>query len=128
MTHPLLDDHGIEVMIGNLLRAGVMIAATVVVCGAVIYLSRHAFEPANFRVFRGEADALRTLPAIVNGAMQLHGKSIIQFGLLLLIATPIARVLLAVVGFALERDYLYVAITLIVLGVLLYSLLGSGLI
>ena len=58
--------------------------------------------------------------------MHLHGKSIIQFGLLLLIATPIARVMFSVVGFAVERDYLYVALTLIVLGVLLYSLIGSA--
>ena len=126
MTHPHLDDHGIEVMIGDLLRAGVMIAATVVACGAVIYLSHYALQPANFRVFRGEAAALRTLPAIGKGAMHLHGKSIIQLGLLLLIATPIARVMFAVVGFALERDHLYVVLTLIVLAVLLYSLLGSG--
>ena len=126
MTHPSLDDRGIEVMIGNLLRAGVLLAAAVVVFGAIVYLSRHALEPADFRVFRGEAAALRTLSAIVKGAMHLHGKSIIQFGLLLLIATPIARVMFSVVGFAVERDYLYVALTLIVLGVLLYSLIGSA--
>lgn len=126
MMHPSLDDRGIEVMIGNLLRAGVLIAAAVVTFGAVVYLSHYAFQPANFSVFRGEAAALRTLPAIVRGAMHLHGKSIIQLGLLLLIATPVARVMFAVIGFAIERDYLYVALTLIVLAVLLYSLVGSG--
>jgi uncharacterized membrane protein len=126
MTHPSLDDRGIEVMIGNLLRAGVLIAATVVVVGAVIYLSHYAMQTADFGVFRGEAAALRTVPAIVRGAIHLHGKSIIQLGLLLLIATPIARVMFSVVGFAIERDHLYVALTLIVLAVLLYSLLGSG--
>jgi len=46
--------------------------------------------------------------------------------LLLLIATPIARVAFSVVGFAIERDRLYVIFTLIVLAVLLYSFLGSG--
>ena len=126
MSHPSLDDRGIEVMIGNLLRAGVLIAATVVVIGAVIYLAHYGLQPASFSVFRGEAAALRTLPAIVKGAVHLHGKSIIQLGLLLLIATPIARVMFSVVGFAVERDYLYVFVTLIVLGVLLYSLIGSG--
>jgi uncharacterized membrane protein len=125
MSHSL-DDRGFEVMIGNLLRAGVLIAAAVVVLGAVIYLSHYSLQPANFSAFRGEAAALRTLPAIVRGAAHFHGKSIIQFGLLLLIATPIARVMLSVVGFAVERDYLYVALTLIVLAVLLYSLIGSG--
>ena len=126
MTHHSLDDRGIEIMIGNLLRAGVLIAAAVVVVGAVIYLSHYALQPANFSIFRGEAAALRTLPAIVRGAMRLHGKSVIQFGLLLLIATPIARVVFSVIGFADEHDYLYVALTLIVLAVLLYSLIGSG--
>jgi len=126
MTHPSLDDRGIEVIIGNLLRAGVLIAATVVVIGALIYLSHYAMQPADFGVFRGEAAALRTLPAIVTGAAHLRGKSIMQLGLLLLIATPIARVMFSVIGFADERDYLYVALTLIVLAVLLYSLIGSG--
>jgi uncharacterized membrane protein len=126
MMHPTLDDRGIEVIIGNLLRAGVLAAAAVVVLGAVIYLSRHAMQPANFSTFRGEAAALRTMPAIVKGAADLHGKSIIQFGLLLLIATPIARVMFSVVGFAVERDHLYVVLTLIVLAMLLYSLLSSG--
>jgi len=126
MTHHSLDDRGIEVIIGNLLRAGVLIAATVVVAGAVIYLSHYALQPANFRVFRGEAAALRSLPAIAKGTLHLDGKSIIQFGLLLLIATPVARVIFSVIGFADERDHLYVGLTLIVLAVLLYSLIGSG--
>jgi len=126
MTHLTLDDHRIEVIIGNLLRSGMLIAAAVVLLGAAIYLSRHAVEPTDFHTFRGEAAALRTVPAIVKGAAHFHGKSIIQLGLLLLIATPVARVAFSVVGFAIEHDYLYVALTLVVLAVLMYSLLGSG--
>lgn len=122
----MLDDHRIEVIIGNLLRAGVLIAAAVVLFGAIMYLSHYAFQPTDWRVFRGEAAALRFVPDIVRGALHLHGKSIIQLGLLLLIATPISRVIFSVFGFAIERDYLYVVITLIVLAVLLCSLLGSG--
>ena len=113
-------------MLSNLLRFGVLLSAVVVIFGAATYLAHHAFEPANFSVFRGEAAALRSLPAIFFGAMHLHGKSIIQFGLLLLIATPVARVAFSAIGFAIERDYLYVVLTLIVLAVLLYSLIGSG--
>lgn len=126
MNRPAVDDRRIELMLGNLLRIGVSLSAFVVVVGAAVYLSRHAFEPADFSVFRGEAAALRSLPAVFVGAMHLHGKSIIQFGLLLLIATPVARVIFSAIGFAVERDYLYVALTLIVLAVLLYSLIGSG--
>jgi uncharacterized membrane protein len=113
-------------MLGNLLRIGVLLSAFVVLVGAAVYLSRHAFEPANFTVFRGEAAALRSLPAVFVGALHLSGKSIIQFGLLLLIATPVARVVFSAIGFAIERDYLYVVLTLFVLAVLLYSLIGSG--
>ncbi len=126
MTHPALDDRRIELMLGNLLRIGVLLAASVVLAGAAIYLMRHAFEPANYSVFQGEAAALRSAPAIILGAVHLHGKSIIQFGLLLLIATPVARVVFSAIGFVIERDYLYVTLTLIVLAVLLYSLIGSG--
>ena len=126
MTRPAIDDRRIEILLGNLLRFGVMLAASVVVLGAIVYLVHHAAEPADFSVFRGEASALRSLPAVTRGAMHLHGKSIIQFGLLLLIATPVARVVFSAIGFAIEHDYLYVTLTLIVLAVLLYSLIGSG--
>jgi uncharacterized membrane protein len=56
----------------------------------------------------------------------LAAKGIIQFGLLFLIATPIARVAFSVIAFALQRDRVYVSVTLIVLGLLLYSLVGGG--
>jgi uncharacterized membrane protein len=126
MNHPAVDDRRIEIMLGNLLRFGVLLAAMVVLLGAAIYLAGYAGQPANFSIFRGEAAALRSLPAIFVGAIQMHGQSIIQLGLLLLIATPVARVVFSAIGFAIERDYLYVGLTLFVLAVLLYSLMGSG--
>jgi uncharacterized membrane protein len=119
-------DRRIELILGNLLRTGVLLSAAVVLCGAGIYLVRHAHEPANYRVFRGEPSDLRTISGVVRSVMHERGRSLIQLGLLLLIATPIARVVFSIVGFTLERDHMYVAFTLIVLAVLLYSLLGSG--
>jgi uncharacterized membrane protein len=110
------------IVLGNLLRAGVLFSAAVVFSGACIYLFRHAHEPADYRVFRGEPAEYRTIPGVMHG----RGQGLIQLGLLLLIATPIARVAASIVGFAIERDRLYVIFTLIVLVVLLYSLLGSG--
>jgi uncharacterized membrane protein len=120
-------DRRIEVILGNLLRAGVLISAAVVFFGACVYLSRHAHEPADYRVFRGEPSEYRTIPGVIRSVINFRGRGIIQLGLLLLIATPIVRVAFSVVGFAIERDRLYVAFTLIVLAVLLYSLLGFGL-
>ncbi len=121
-------DRRIEVILGNLLRTGVLISAAVVLLGASIYLSRHAHEPADYRVFRGEPSEYRTIRGVIQSVIvgRGRGQGLIQLGLLLLIATPIARVAFSVVGFAIERDRLYVVFTLIVLAILLYSFLGSG--
>ena len=119
------NDLRIEVIIGTLLRTGVTLAAAVVLIGAVVYLAHHGHEVADYSSFHGEPEALRSVNGIVLGALHMSGRAIIQLGLLILIATPVARVAFSAVAFAIERDYLYVWITLFVLGVLLYSLFGS---
>ncbi len=118
------DDQRIEVIIGGLLRTGVILAAAVVLFGAVVYLARHGTEVPDYSVFRGEPENLKSASDIVHGALGMSGRAIIQLGLLLLIATPVARVLFSAIAFAIERDYMYVVITLIVLAILLYSLFG----
>lgn len=123
---PKITDTGIERMISILLRTGVLISGAVVICGGAFYLARHGGEPADYHTFRGQPGAYRIVSQIVEGAFALRGRSIIQFGLLLLIATPIARVALALVGFALEGDRKYVVITAIVLSVLLFSLITGA--
>ena len=118
------NDQKIEDIIGNLLRIGVGTAAAVVLVGAAAYLVRHGFGHANYRVFRGEPSDLRTLRGIVRAAVGLHPRGIIQLGLVLLIATPVARVAFSVFAFAVERDRMYVVFTLLVLGILILSLAG----
>lgn len=83
-------------------------------------------QVADFRVFRGEPFDLRGAPAIVAAALAGRREAIIQLGVVILIATPIARVLLSLVAFALQRDRTYVVVTLIVLVVLLSGLFGVG--
>ena len=119
-------DRQLEVVLGNLLRAGVLFSAAIVLSGACVYLSRHAHEPANYRVFQGEPSEFRTIRGVIHAVRNGRGRGLIQLGLLLLIATPIARVSFSIVGFSIERDYLYVSFTVIVLLVLLYSFLGTG--
>jgi uncharacterized membrane protein len=119
-------DQTIEEIVGNLLRVGVSLSALVVFLGAVIYLVRHGLSPVEYGVFRGEPAALRTIPGILRYTFALRGRGIIQLGLILLIATPVARVAFSIVGFAKERDRLYVIFTVIVFLILLYSLFGSA--
>jgi uncharacterized membrane protein len=118
-------DFRIEQIVGNLLRIGVIIAAAVVAIGAVVFLVRHGGEPPQYKIFRGEPSNLRHVGGIVTDAFSGHARGLIQLGLLLLIATPVARVVFSIFGFALERDHAYVLITLIVLGVLTFSLAGG---
>src|ERR1700758_4913747 len=92
-------DQKTENIIGTLLRAGVTLAAAVVLVGGLLYLAHHGREPADYRVFRGEPTDLRRVAGIVRDAFALNSRGIIQLGILLLIATPIARVAFAVFAF-----------------------------
>jgi uncharacterized membrane protein len=114
-----------EAVVGTLLRIGVMLAAAVVCLGGALYLIRHGGSVPHYGVFHGEPADLRCVSGIITNALSLQGRGIIQLGLLLLLATPVARVAFSVFAFAQQRDYMYVIITLAVLAVLLYSLVGG---
>jgi uncharacterized membrane protein len=127
------EDQRLEVAIGTLLRIGVIAAAVLVAIGGALVL-RHPESPLpNYTVFHPPGEHAASTSANVpfrsiSGVLQHLGSggSIIALGLLALIATPIARVILAVVGFARERDWLYTAVSLIVLAILAFSLLHGG--
>lgn len=121
------NDQRIESIIGVLLRVGVLLAASVVLFGGVVYLVRNGAAPVpNYKIFRSDLAQYRDLHSIFAGVAGFRGRAIVQFGLLLLIATPVARVIFSAVAFALERDFLYVSLTLCVLAVLFFSLFGLG--
>ena len=115
-------DERMEQRMAMLLRAGVGAAAAIVLIGATCFLIRHAGVRTDYRVFRSEPAELRVVSAIVKGVVALQCRELIQFGLLILIGTPIARVAFSVFSFVLQRDYVYTVITLIVLAILFYSL------
>lgn len=122
-----LSDRRLEGIIGNLLRAGVVIAAAVTSIGGVIYLAHSGETLAHYRVFQGEPADLRQAKGVLSDASSGDGPGIMQLGLLLLIATPVARVAVSLAAFAVQRDRLYVVVTVIVLGVLAFSLAGGQL-
>lgn len=126
MAEPTLhSDKRMDLWMAALLRTGVILSAALVLAGGVLYLTRHPGPAPNYHVFQGEPSELRTIPGIVHEAMALHGRGLIQLGLLLLIATPVARVAFSLIVFLYERDWTYVVVTLIVLALLLYSLFGE---
>jgi uncharacterized membrane protein len=115
----------IETYLGNLLRIGVIVAAVVVAIGLGLFLYHYGSAVPDYRVFKGEPADLRSVTAIVRDALNLRRCGLIQLGLLLMIATPVARVAFSALAFACQRDRVYVMVTLIVLGTLLYSMAGG---
>ena len=126
MSEHHVTDKGIEKMVSNLLRVGVIISGSVVAIGGALYLARHGGETVDYHVFKQLPATDRILPDILHSAIHNRARSIIQVGIVLLILTPVARVAASLVGFALEPDKKYVLITAIVLSVLLYSLISGA--
>lgn len=124
------EDQRLEVAMGRLLQTGVTVAAVLVFLGGILALRHPGLPMPGYRHFQAPG-----APASLHGAAldsisgvfhQLAGRSdtsIISLGLLVLIATPIARVIFAIIGFARERDMLYTVVSLIVLAILAFSLL-----
>jgi uncharacterized membrane protein len=112
-----MTDFKLEQIVGNLLRAGVALAAVVVLTGGIWYLADQGSSVEDYHSFHS---AHGTMPWTQGLTAPL---ATIQIGLLILIATPIARVVFSIAAFGLERDRLYVGITLVVLAILTYSLI-----
>ena len=121
----LQQDKRIDLLMGMLLRTGVLLAASIVLVGGIVFLVRHPEPVTNYHAFQGEPAELRTLQGICKEAWSGHGRGLIQLGLLLLIATPVARVAFSVGAFSVERDWTYVAVSLFVLALLFYSLFSG---
>jgi uncharacterized membrane protein len=119
-----LTDQQLDTAIGIVLRIGVMAAAALVAAGGVMYLVGHAASAPSYSVFHGAPPGLTSMRAIIRGAATLNPLFVVQFGLIVLMATPVARVIACAVGFGWQRDWKYVVISLIVLGLLLVGLIG----
>ncbi|WP_259071019.1 DUF1634 domain-containing protein [Mucilaginibacter sp. X4EP1] len=118
-------DTDIQALIGNVLRAGTIISISIVFIGGIVYLYRHGQTAAGYQIFNGIPDFLQHPGSLITSAFNLRGQAIIQLGIILLIATPILRVICSAIGFAIEKDYLYVGISILVLLIIFASLLNG---
>ena len=126
-TELLRADQKMDAVMGILLRTGVALAAGIVLIGGIVFLTRHRVPVTNYSVFSGEPVEYRTISGIFHEAAAFQGRGLIQLGLLVLIATPVARVVFSLLAFLYQKDWKYSIFTAIVLGLLLYSLFsGSG--
>jgi uncharacterized membrane protein len=121
-----LTDKQLEISIARILRIGVLMAAIVVSTGGLIYLRNASRPMPDYSHFHATEPSLRTIVGILRGVSHIDAGSVIQFGILILIATPIMRVVLCIVGFARQQDKLYIAISTTVFIVLMFSFFRGG--
>lgn len=119
-----LKDTDIQNIIGWVLRSGVFLSIAICICGASIYLIKHGHDIANYHYFTGVPASVQ-MSEIIKSVADLKGRAIIQAGIILLIATPIMRVLFSAIGFIAEKDYLYTGITILVLAIIFISMLSG---
>lgn len=119
-------DTDVEQLVGQLLRYGVLTASLVAFIGGVYYIIAHGSSAVpTYHTFKGEASGYTTYGGIIKGALAFRPAEVIQLGVLLLIATPILRIMFSLIGFVLEKDKLYIIITLIVLTIMMTSIFGG---
>ena len=124
-TH-LIQDRDVEKIVGKLLRFGVITASLVVLLGGILFLVQNGTKGRpDYHIFKGEGNDFITFDGIFKGLFTFKPMAIIQFGVLLLIITPILRIIFSLFAFILEKDKLYVVITLIVLAIILGSTFGG---
>ena len=117
-----LVDKDVKLILGTLLRVGVLISSAVILVGGIVFISSAANEIVSFREFKPEQSKFSSIANVFEGLKTFDGLAIIQFGVLLLLFTPIARVVFSIFSFLIEKDYMYVAIGAIVLCVIITSL------
>ena len=118
----------IQILISKTLRIGVSIACVIAAVGGIIYLVSHGGDPmpdyTHFSYAEAHPAEYTTLGGIFAGLGRMDARSWIQLGVIVLILTPILRVLLSLVDFLKERDWLYAAITAAVLAVIVSNSLS----
>jgi uncharacterized membrane protein len=118
-------DTDIQSLIGKVLRGGMVLSMSIVFFGGIFYVIRHGHSIPDYKTFKGIPPFMQHAGSLVVAATNLKGQAIIQLGIVLLIATPIFRVICSTIGFVLEKDYLYVGISLLVLLIIFSSMMGG---
>lgn len=120
-----MKDTQIQNGLAKLMVGGTLIAAAVMLAGLVWYLASHEGLKPGDHVFSGEPKYFENPVSMIQRAVDIHEvghrRSVIMIGAILLLLNPIVRVGFAALGFAVQKDRLYTAISLFVFGVLLFS-------
>ncbi len=113
-----------RIWINLILRTGVLVSAVLLVTGGILFAFQHPGTVFSFKSFAGEPERLRHLSPVFREALQFRSRAVIQLGVIILISTPVLRVIFSFIEFLIRRDWIFLFITAIVICTLFYSLLG----
>ena len=120
-----MTDYDVEQLIGQVLRYGVLLSGSVAIIGGIWYLYQQGSGIPHYTKFSGEPAGFTSFSGIYYGVMSGSASEIIQAGVVILIATPIIRIIFSLISFIFEKDKLYIVITFIVLSIILFSMFGG---
>lgn len=107
--------------VGNLLRLGVILSVATSLIGFV-KLFMEGFEmPKKYRLLDMGTSSEKVWGHFWETLCKVEGMAIIQLGILMLILTPLMRIIFALIGYLKEKDYVYVVISSIVLAIMAVS-------
>lgn len=113
-----------RIWISLILRTGVLVSAVLLFTGGILFAVQHPGAVFSFKSFTGEPERLREAGSVFREALQFKSRSVIQMGILILIATPVLRVIFSFIEFLMHKDWGFVLITAVVITTLFYSLFG----
>jgi uncharacterized membrane protein len=121
-----ITDKQLESAIADMRRFGVLLASIVVIVGGGMYLRHPSMALPDYAHFHVTPMSPRTVAGVLRGVLQFDPNSVIELGILILIATPVARVIFCIIGFSRQRDGLYIGVSTTALIILTYSLSRGG--
>ena len=116
-----MKDLALQNLLARTMLIGVALAAAVMLVGGIVYLVHDGSQPVRDHVFRGEPLDLRKPSDIATAAWTGNTLSIVQIGVLLLLANPFVRTFFSALGYGSQKDWLYAGISLLVLAILAVS-------
>jgi uncharacterized membrane protein len=111
-----------RIWISIILRTGVLVSGVLLLTGGILFAFQHPGAIFSFKSFAGEPERLREAESVFREALQFKSRSVIQMWILILIATPVMRVIFSFIEFLLHKDWVFVLITAVVITTLFYSL------
>lgn len=111
--------------VGNLLRLGVLLSVLTSLVGFVKLFMEGFVMPKKYKLLDMGSTSEQVWNKFWNSLCKGEGMAIIQLGILLLILTPLVRIIFALIGYIKEKDYVYVVISVIVLAIMTISFMSG---